>query len=102
MGERTDGSTDAGSDRDEDHRVSDERDGAGVDVWRRLGAGLRRNWSRILVDLAVVVTWLVLATAVFRLLALPQWLLYVVVFVGVVLYSHVTPAWQRSAGRPDT
>ncbi|PSP60417.1 hypothetical protein BRC73_02245 [Halobacteriales archaeon QH_7_66_37] len=37
----------------------------------------------------------------FQWFALPWWLLYVVVFVGVVVYTRVTPSWRRPYKRQE-
>lgn len=68
----------------------------------RLVAYLRHNWSRMVVDAAILMAWLFVTTAVFRWLALPQWLLYVVVFVGIVVYTRISPTWQRPYRSPDS
>jgi 1,4-dihydroxy-2-naphthoate octaprenyltransferase len=67
----------------------------------RLLAYLRHNWSRIVVDAAVLAAWLLVTTLVFQWFALPWWLLYVVVFVGVVVYTRVTPSWRRPYKRQE-
>lgn len=69
---------------------------------RRLVAYLRHNWSQMVVDAAILATWLFVTTAVFQWLALPRWLLYVVVFVGVAVYARITPTWQRPYRSPDS
>jgi uncharacterized membrane protein len=69
---------------------------------QRLVAYLRHNWSLMVVDAAILAAWLVVTTAVFQWLALPSWLLYVVVFVGVVVYARLTPGWQRPYRSPDS
>jgi len=67
-----------------------------VGSWvRRLRGYLRHNRARLVVDVTVLLTWIVVSTALFRWLALPQWLHYLVFFVGIVVYSAVTPAWER-------
>lgn len=68
----------------------------------RLVRYLWYNWSRMLVDATILVTWLFVTTAVFRWFALPQWLLYVVVFGGIVVYTRITPSWQRPYRSPDS
>lgn len=67
----------------------------------RLVAYLQHNGPQIAVDAAILVAWLLVTTSVFRWLALPQWLLYVVVFVGVAMYAWLTPAWKRPYRSPD-
>lgn len=68
---------------------------------RRLVAYLRHNSERIVVDVAVLTAWLFATTTVFEWLALPRWLLYIVLFVGVVVYSRITPTWERPYRSPD-
>jgi len=69
--------------------------------YERLVAYLRHNWSRMVVDAAVLLAWLFLTTAVFRWFSLPRWLLYLVAFVGIVVYSRTSPTWQRPYRSPD-
>lgn len=69
---------------------------------KRLVRYLRYNWSRMLIDAAILVTWLFVTTAVFRRFVLPRWLLYVVVFGGIVVYSRITPSWKRPYRSPDS
>lgn len=69
---------------------------------RRLIAYLRHNWSQMVVDAAILAAWLVMTTTVFQWLVLPSWLLYVVVFVGIVVYARITPGWQRPYRSPDS
>ncbi len=68
---------------------------------RRLGAYLRHNRTRILTDIAVLAAWVLLISAVFSWLGLPNWLLYVVIFGGVVVYARATPTWKRPYRSPD-
>lgn len=67
----------------------------------RLVAYLRHNGSRILVDVAVLVTWLLALSTAFAWFELPTWLLYVVLFAGVVSYTRITPTWERPYRSPD-
>lgn len=67
----------------------------------RLVAYLRHNWPQMVVDAAVLAAWLVVATSLVRWLGLPGWLLYAVVFVGVVVYAQITPTWRRPYRSPD-
>lgn len=69
--------------------------------WGRLRAYLSHNGLRILVDLVVMVAWVVASWSVFELLALPQWLLYLVLFSGVIVYAYLTPPWERPYRSPD-
>lgn len=58
------------------------------------GAGL----GVLLRDLAVVVTWVLAVSFGFRVLGIPTWFYYVVVFGGVVGYLFATGPWTV---RPD-
>jgi uncharacterized protein (DUF983 family) len=69
--------------------------------WRRATAFLRANRDQLVVDAMVMFAWIVVSAALFRELALPRWLHYLVLFVGVVIYSRLTPNWQRSVGPAD-
>lgn len=67
----------------------------------RLVAYLRYNRARMIVDVAVLAAWVVATTTVFGWLGLPSWLLYLVLFTGVVVYSRATPTWERPYRSPD-
>lgn len=69
--------------------------------WERLLVYLRHNRDRMVVDLSLLAAWLVLATTLFEVLDLHRWLLYIVLFVGVVFYTRVTPVWRRPYHSPD-
>lgn len=68
---------------------------------RRLVAYLRHNSGRIIVDSAVLAAWVLVTTTVFGWLGFPTWLLYVVLFLGVIAYDRVTPSWERPYQSPD-
>lgn len=68
---------------------------------QRLLAFLRHNREQLVVDAAILLTWLVVSAAVFRWLGLPQWLHYLVLFVGIAAYSKVTPDWERPYRSPE-
>lgn len=68
---------------------------------RRLLAYLRYNRGRIVTDSSLLLVWIFVATATFDWLSQPPWLLYVVLFTGVVLYTRVTPTWERPYRSPD-
>lgn len=68
----------------------------------RLVAYLRHNWVQMVVDVTVLVLWLLVTTLVFDWLALPQWLLYIVVFGGIGVYTRISPTWQRPYRSPDS
>ncbi|MFC3957719.1 hypothetical protein [Halovivax cerinus] len=68
---------------------------------RRLLAYLRFNRARIVTDVSLLLVWMFVASATFDWLEQPPWLLYVVTFTGVVLYTRVTPTWERPYRSPD-
>ena len=68
---------------------------------RRLLAYLRHNSGRMLVDAAVLLAWVLATAAVLDWLDQPRWLLYVVLFTGVVVYTRITPTWERPYRSPD-
>lgn len=70
-------------------------DGSAV---RRVLATLRANRAQLVVDAAVLLSWVVVSAAVFRWLTLPQWLHYLVLFLGVGVYSELTHDWDRPDG----
>ncbi|MFB6235401.1 MAG: hypothetical protein ABEH81_07595 [Halopenitus sp.] len=65
-------------------------------VLRRSIATVRRNRDRLVVDAAVLLSWIVVSAALFRWLTLPQWLHYLVLFGGVVVYSKITRGWDQA------
>lgn len=67
-------------------------DGSAV---RRVVATLRANRAQLVVDAAVLLSWVVVSAAVFRWLTLPQWLHYLVLFLGVGVYSELTHGWVQ-------
>lgn len=68
---------------------------------RRLLAYLRYNRDQLIVDTAVVLVWIVASGALFRWFSLPQWLHYLVLFVGIYVYAVVTDDWTRPYESPD-
>ncbi|NGM68199.1 hypothetical protein G6M89_04095 [Natronolimnobius sp. AArcel1] len=68
---------------------------------RRLLLYLRHNRGRIVTDCALLLVWVFTATVAFGWLEQPTWLLYVVLFTGVVIYSRITPTWERPYRSPD-
>ncbi|MGZ0746552.1 MULTISPECIES: hypothetical protein [unclassified Haloparvum] len=62
---------------------------------RRSIAALRQNRDQLVVDAAVLLSWIVVSAALFRWLTLPQWLHYLVLFGGVVVYSKLTSGWDQ-------
>lgn len=68
---------------------------------KRLIAYLDFNKNRMAVDLVVLVGWILLNWSVFSWFSLPTWMLYVTLFVGVIIYSRITPTWERPYRSPD-
>ena len=68
---------------------------------RRLLAYLQHNRGRMLVDASVLIAWVLATAAVLDWLDQPRWLLYVVLFTGVVVYTRITPTWERPYRSPD-
>lgn len=62
---------------------------------------LRYNAGRMAVDVAVLFAWITATTTAFATLELPIWLLYLVLFTGVVVYTRLTPPWERPYRSPD-
>ena len=67
----------------------------------RLLAYLRWNRSRMIVDLALLASWLLVTSTLFGVLGLPNWLFYAVLFAGVIVYARITPPWERPYSSPD-
>lgn len=67
----------------------------------RLLAYVRHNRVQLVVDFAILLTWIILSVTVFRRLLLPQWLYYLVLFLGIAVYSKLTPGWERPDRSPD-
>lgn len=61
----------------------------------RVAVFVRQNYSLLLLDLVVLVTWGVIGSELLSVLGAPPWLQYVVLFLGVVLYTQLTPQWQQ-------
>lgn len=68
---------------------------------RRLLAYLRHNRDQLLVDATVLLAWLIGSTWLFRWLMFPQWAHYIVLFIGIFIYSKVTPNWERPYRSPE-
>lgn len=64
-------------------------------------AVLHRNREQLVVDGAVLLTWILVTATLFRWLTLPQWLHYLVLFAGVAVYSRLTPDWERPVHSQD-
>lgn len=62
---------------------------------------VRHNADRLVVDAAILLAWIVGSTFAFQLFGLPQWLHYLVLLVGIVVYAQVTPNWKRPYRSPD-
>lgn len=67
----------------------------------RLAAYLRHNGSRIFVDAALLSAWIVVAVTLFEFVEYHRWLLYFVVLLGVIIYTRITPPWERPYRSPD-
>lgn len=68
---------------------------------RRLWLYVTHNGRRMVIDASLLIVWVSVATALLEWLEQPTWLLYVVLFAGVVLYSRITPTWERPYRSPD-
>lgn len=68
---------------------------------RRLVLYVQHNQHRMLVDLLVIWAWIIAAFSIFAILGLWRWLLYIVVFAGVIVYTRITPPWERPYRSPD-
>lgn len=68
---------------------------------RRLWAYLTFNRDRMIVDVLVILTWVIATRTIFGTLELPAWSFYLVLFVGVIVYSRVTEPWSRPYRSPD-
>lgn len=68
---------------------------------QRLRVYLAHNRNRMLADLLILVAWIVATFAVFGFLGWPSWLLYIVIVAGVIIYSRITPTWERPYRSPD-
>ena len=64
-------------------------------------AVLESSGVRLLVDVAIVIAWIALATVAFRTTGWPVTAYYAVVFAGVLAYSlAIDPwEWERERGR---
>ncbi|MFW6437314.1 MAG: hypothetical protein ACOCYZ_06745 [Halococcoides sp.] len=67
----------------------------------RLLAYLASNRDQLIVDAAVLLAWIVVSATAFRVLALPQWAHYLVLFVGIAVYAKLTPSWERPYRSPE-
>ncbi|MFW5974358.1 MAG: hypothetical protein ACOCPZ_03155 [Natrialbaceae archaeon] len=67
----------------------------------RLLAYLASNRDQLIVDAAVLLAWIVVSSTAFRVLALPQWAHYLVLFVGIAVYAKLTPSWERPYRSPE-
>jgi len=59
----------------------------------RVAAFVRQNYSLLLLDLVVLVTVGIIGSELLSVLGAPPWLQYVVLFLGVVVYTQLTPQW---------
>ena len=67
----------------------------------RLRAYLVYNRTRMLVDTAVLLAWVLGTWWFVAVLGLPRWFTYVIVFAGVLTYTRITPTWERPYHSPD-
>ncbi|NKE37801.1 MULTISPECIES: hypothetical protein [Natronococcus] len=84
-----------------DRRGSPENQPLLESRYRRLVAYLRFNRDSILVDVLLVSAWILLASGVAQWFSLPRWFFYIVVFVGIVVYTRTTVPWSRPYRSPD-
>lgn len=68
---------------------------SGRSTLERVLAVLRHNRWQLAVDTALLAGWLFLGTASLRIVGVPRWLQYVVLFGGVVVYGHLTTSWDH-------
>lgn len=52
----------------------------------------------MILDAVILASWIVLATEVFRLVRVPRWAQYLLLFTGVVAYERVTRTWEGPGG----
>lgn len=69
--------------------------------WQRLRAYLRHNRERLFVDGVLLFSWILLLSGIREWFYLPRWLFFVIVFVGVVVYTQSTSDWVRPYRSPD-
>lgn len=55
----------------------------------------------MVIDMTVLLAWMIALWTIFNFFELPRWLLYIVLFVGVIFYSRITPTWERPYRSPD-
>lgn len=68
----------------------------GLDTRReRLVAYLRHNRDAMVVDCAMLLAWVAVTTLVFRVLTVPLWPYFLLLFVGTFAYARLTPGWER-------
>lgn len=67
----------------------------GRSLFERSLAAVRHNARQLAVDLLLIVAWLILGTEALRLLGVPRWLQYVVLFGGIIVYVQLTPSWEH-------
>lgn len=64
-------------------------------LFERIRTTVRHNATQLAVDILLITAWLLLGTEVLRLLGVPRWLQYVVLFAGVIVYAQLTPPWEH-------
>lgn len=62
-------------------------------------AYLRHNVQAIAADVVLLVAWVLFGTEVLRLLGIPRWVQYLVLFGGVIAYVQLTANWDRPPHR---
>ncbi len=67
----------------------------------RLKAYLVFNRERIVVDLSVMAAWLLGTWTISSGIGFPTWLFYLVLFIGIIIYTRMTPPWARPYRSPD-
>lgn len=67
----------------------------------RLIAYLAHNKSQMLVDALLITAWIIIVSGIFTYLWLPRSIYYIVLFLGVLLYSLITHPWERPYRSPD-
>lgn len=68
---------------------------------QRLRAYLAHNRDRMLVDVLLISAWVLATWTIFGFFGLPAWSFYLVLFIGVIVYSRITPPWSRPYRSPD-
>lgn len=67
----------------------------------RLRAYIAYNRKQMVVDVLVLSAWLIATWTIFGALDFPAWMFYLILFIGVIAYSRLTPPWSRPYRSPD-